>query len=317
MCLYPKLILNKKYLNTKKNKGQPPPLKDNRVKWVAVGCGKCLECRRMKSREWQCRLNEEIQTNKGIFVTLSFSPEALQELSNKYNIKNVNVIATKAVRLFLERYRKVNKKSLKHWLITELGSEAETGRIHLHGIIFKDITQQELDKYWQYGNTYIGTFCNIQTINYIVKYVTKIDFEHRNFEPVILCSKGLGRSYINKITKNVHKYRPTETKEFYTLPNGAKINLPIYYRNHIYTEEQKEKLWIERIEKQKRYIRGVEVDISTDKGWEHYMKQLHEAQKYNTQLGYGDDSLKWKKQEYLITAKMLNGRSVKSLNSAT
>ena len=48
MCLYPKLILNKKYTGTKKNKGVIPTLTDERVKYVPVGCGKCMECMKKK-----------------------------------------------------------------------------------------------------------------------------------------------------------------------------------------------------------------------------------------------------------------------------
>ena len=39
----------------------------------------------------------------------------------KYNLKDNNEIATKAIRLCLERVRKLTGKSVKHWFITELG----------------------------------------------------------------------------------------------------------------------------------------------------------------------------------------------------
>ena len=42
MCLYPKLILNKKYTANKKNNYKVPEIKDERTKYVAVGCGKTL-----------------------------------------------------------------------------------------------------------------------------------------------------------------------------------------------------------------------------------------------------------------------------------
>ena len=59
-----------------------------------------------------------------------------------------NKAAAYAVRHWLERVRKKTKKSVKHWLITELGHKG-TERIHLHGIIWtKD---SELIKKWGYG----------------------------------------------------------------------------------------------------------------------------------------------------------------------
>ena len=45
MCLYPKMIKNPKYLPNKKNNNNPPEITDERVKWVPVGCGNCMECR--------------------------------------------------------------------------------------------------------------------------------------------------------------------------------------------------------------------------------------------------------------------------------
>ena len=44
MCLFPKLIRNKKYCSTKKNGGIIPAVNDKRALYVAVGCGRCMEC---------------------------------------------------------------------------------------------------------------------------------------------------------------------------------------------------------------------------------------------------------------------------------
>ena len=64
MCLYPRIIKNRKYLSNKKNKGQIPEIKDNRTEYVPIGCGRCIECMRQKSRQWKIRLFEEIRTDK-------------------------------------------------------------------------------------------------------------------------------------------------------------------------------------------------------------------------------------------------------------
>ena len=81
MCLYPRLIQNKKYIANKKNGGIIPAVSDKRVLAVPIGCGKCMECLKQKGREWQVRLMEEIKSNKnGIFVTLTFSNESIQNL---------------------------------------------------------------------------------------------------------------------------------------------------------------------------------------------------------------------------------------------
>ena len=159
MCLYPKLVNNPKYRVNKKNGGNVPPLKDGRVKFVPIGCGYCYECMKKKANEWKIRLAEDIKEHEnGKFVTLTFSSEAFEELKEKVikkakkDVKGYaldNAIATLGVRLFLERVRKKTKKSLRHWLITELGGKG-TENMHIHGIIYSD-TWDIIDEKWQYG----------------------------------------------------------------------------------------------------------------------------------------------------------------------
>ena len=48
MCLYPKPIENPKYRPNKKNNYNPPTCEDDRVLYVPVGCGNCIECRNQK-----------------------------------------------------------------------------------------------------------------------------------------------------------------------------------------------------------------------------------------------------------------------------
>lgn len=304
MCLYPRLIKNPRY-KVKKGKYDFGAITDYRQKYVAIGCGNCIECRQQKSREWQTRLHEELEVNKyAYFTTLTFSNESLKQLMEKLECGEVNAVATHAVRLFLERYRKKYGKSLRHWLITELGHE-NTERIHLHGIIFppQEISNEELTELWKYGRTDTGKYCNARSINYIVKYVTKIDQDHKNYKPQILCSAGLGASYINKWTKKKHKFDEENTNELYTLNNGNKIALPNYYRNKLWTEKERNKLWLHRLDKQKRYIRGIEFDVS--KSEDAYFHVLEEQQRDNLKLGYGSTNEEWKKEDYNITLKML------------
>ena len=122
MCLYPKLILNRKYLPNKKNGGTPPKCPDERLRYVTAACGKCYECRKQKARGWLVRMEEELRHNpNAVFVTLTLEDKWYKNIEKKYNIKGDNNVATQAMRLWLERVRKITKKSIKHWCITELG----------------------------------------------------------------------------------------------------------------------------------------------------------------------------------------------------
>ena len=232
MCLYPKLIKNPKYRPNKKNNYNPPICEDDRVLYVPVGCGNCIECRKQKKREWQIRMNEEIKHDRtGKFITLTFSNEELDKLIQETGIQESNAVATIAVRRFLERWRKKYKKSVKHFLITELGHNG-TERIHLHGILFTNEKTEIIQDIWKYGIIWIGQYTNEKTINYIMKYITKVDEDHKGFKAVILTSAGIGKQYTeNKHKKDKNKYQGDKTDETYRLPNGAKSALPIYYRN--------------------------------------------------------------------------------------
>ena len=85
MCLYPKLIKNKRYCSTKKNGGIIPECPDERLKYVTAACGKCYECRKQKARAWQVRMSEETRQNpNALFVTLTIQ----QILADRETVKN-------------------------------------------------------------------------------------------------------------------------------------------------------------------------------------------------------------------------------------
>ena len=283
MCLYPRLIQNRKYLPNKKNKGNPPKVTDERVMLVPVGCGKCIECRNMKKREWQVRMLEEIKHDRtGKFVTLTFSEESLIKLEEEQgnttnNYIRYNEVATIAVRRFLERWRKKYKKSVKHWLVTELGHQG-TERIHLHGIIFTTEPNETIIERWGYGNVWIGKYVNEKTINYIIKYISKIDNDHKEYNSKILCTAGIGKGYLERYDSTTNRFKDLDTKEYYTTKTGHKLSLPVYYRNKLYDEDQREKLWLNKLDKEERWVMGEKIDISENE------KEYNQAVEYYRQV---------------------------------
>lgn len=313
MCLYPKFIINKAY--SKQKYLAIGCTQDERKKYVPVGCGNCYECRKQKAQQWRVRLIEELKVHKhAYFVTLTFTNEALKEIAKSLDMyeTDTNAAATLAVRRFLERWRKKHKKSIKHWLITELGHEG-TERIHLHGVLFseEEITNEKLYEFWKYGKCDTGQYCNIRSINYIIKYVTKIDKDHKTFKPIILCSAGLGENFVHTRTAiNTYKYRPKNSAEYYTLPNGAKVALPIYYRNKLYSEKERADLWTDRLDKGVIYVNGIKIrNVQTEEGQKAYYKTLESMQKWNENIGYGNTSKEWQKEQYNVTFKMLQSRN--------
>lgn len=325
MCLYPKIIANRKYVINKKNKGIIPECKDERVRWVSAGCGKCMECRKQKMREWHVRLTEEIRGNKMKchFVTLTYSDEGLNELDkiiveenkkikeklrkskklkgHERNKKGYltgynrdNDIARVSVRRFTERWRKKYGKSVRHWLCTELGTKS-TERLHMHGIIWTN-DKEAIEERWQYGGVHIGEYVNDETIGYIVKYLNKSDKIHKEYKPKMFVSQGIGKGYLKRNDVKRNKYKKGETNELYKTREGIKLALPIYYRNKIYSEDEREDLWIEKLDKKERYVLGAKVDISEND--KIYFKTLKEARKTNKRLGYGNNEKNWELKEY-------------------
>lgn len=264
MCLYPKRILNRRFMPNRKNGYNPPICTDERLRYINVECGKCYECKRKKAREWKVRIAEQLkETPQAIFFTGTFTDERIETLSKKYDIpkENVNELATKEVRLFMERLRKYNNgKSIKHWIVTEKGHKS-TRRIHIHGIFWHENKQQLswlLKQQWIAGYSYQGTYVNMKTVNYIVKYMTKTDLDNPEFNGIVLASPGLGKNFINTYDGQKIKYiKKTEiqrTIETYRLNNGQKIPLPKYYKYKLFTEEERELLWIEKIEEGYSYV---------------------------------------------------------------
>ena len=196
-------------------------------------------------------------------------------------------------------------KSVKHWFITELGHE-KTERIHIHGIIFTNEIE-DIENLWKYGHIWIGDYVNEKTINYIVKYCNKLDTQHKGYVPKIMTSAGIGKKFIERIDSRINKFKGSETIEYYKTNDGSKLALPIYYRNKIYTEEERQELWINKLDRQVRYVGGEKIDISN--GDEEYDKALEYYRKLNKRLGYGSDEKGWTKSTFVE-----NREKLKALN---
>ena len=291
MCLYPKFFKNPKYLPNKKNKGKPPVFTDRRLLYIPAKCGCCIECRKEKQREWRVRLEEELRSNFGYFTTLTISPEGIKEIEEKTGLKweeNPNEIATKALRLFLERVRKETKKSIKHWCVTELGEKKD--RIHLHGIFFGQKSAELIRKHWKYGFVFIGDYCNTRSVNYMSKYMLKVDIKHPTFKQIVLASAGIGSGYFDRLAYLWQKqnYKNIDVAT-YTFRNGTKMAMPKYYKNKIFTEEEREKMWINNLNRGLLWIYGEKVKAND---WKTIDNLRRYWQKYGRDV-MGDDPIAW------------------------
>lgn len=300
MCLYEHLYQNQRYVKNKKNGGNIPAFFDRRELAVPIGCGRCIECKKQRAQNWKFRLKQEIkhQNMKGHFISLTFDERQYIKLSKEIKFKGykkVNAIAKLAVKRFRERWRKKYKKSPRHFLVTELGT-VNSKRLHLHGIIWTNEDKKEIRRIWKYGNAWIGyndqdTYVNEQSAGYIVKYITKPDENHPNYDPIVLASPGIGRAWLDTYEAKLAAYNGTETKDYYIDEQGFKQSIPAYYRRKMYTDEERIELWMRKLDQQKKYVDGIEIDIS--KGMEEYYNLRDSHREKNERLGYHG----WKDKE--------------------
>lgn len=163
---------------------------------------------------------------------------------------------------------------MKHWCVTEKG-HTNTRRIHLHGIFYapNGMTQFKLINIlrnnWIDGYCYNGKYCNEKTINYVSKYMTKKDMDNPEYTGKVLCSPGLGAGYIKRIGKR-HEWNEENTKEDYYTRQGTYIALPKYYKYKLFTEDQREQLWIYRENSGEKFVGNFKVKITDEKSEEYY-----------------------------------------------
>lgn len=321
MCLYQLKLRNPHYLPNEKNGGKAPICEDKRKLHILTSCGWCEECRKEIARNWKIRINEELKENKRVeMVTLTFSPQSIAKLEEEIFTKKykglergdleANILAAYAVRMFTERWRKKYGKVARHFFVTELGHE-NSERIHMHGFIWQtheQVTRSEfvrdIQEKWSYGNVDFGQWVDERSINYISKYITKLDKFNDGYKQRIFTSKGLGKQYIEK-NKWKHEFREEETCTTYLTSKGYRLPLPKYFKEKLFSEEERERLWEITLDKDEIWLKGTKWRKSEQDDMDYrnkYYNALRTARAWSSGIGYGDNSSQVYK--YLITDKM-------------
>lgn len=241
--------------------------------------------------EWVPRLMYEADHSKvrGWWITFTVSDDSMKRFyARMYQenggvqepyYKRINSAMAIGVKWWRERVRQKTGKTPKFWLVTELG--ADKGRIHLHGFVWND--DKSIFDLWDYGWNKVKPIQRSK-IKYATKYVFKTQEKHKEYVPKIFCSNGIGSGYETSYNATNNKYVGEDTDEGYRTSNGYKIALPKYYRNKIYSEEERELLWIHKLDRQERYVLGKRIDIS--KGFSEYYARLQYAREINRQQGF-------------------------------
>lgn len=228
-------------------------------------CGKCYQCLRARCNAWSFRLNQEMKdSTTSAFITLTYEQEPLTPNGNA-------TLQKSDPQKFIKRLRKRNstvpyikkngesgrKSPIKYYLVGEYGGRYL--RPHYHLIIFNvdsyilsdhQLLQEEI---WHHGHIHVLP-CNMPTINYTVSYIMKSIWSPEEMVDIttgeITCiddrepefatqSKNLGITYL---TESVWNYHVENLVGHVRLPNNAIIPLPRYYRDKIFTRDEKREL---------------------------------------------------------------------------
>lgn len=242
-CLFPFYVENPSF-----------PLHSTHRK-VPVPCGKCPQCLQRRAAEWCFRLEQhEKVCDTSCFITLTYSTDYVPITLHGFMSLDRKAFSTciRSVRKRMRNIESFKDVRLSYYVVGEYGSERK--RPHYHAILFNlpdiqwrtDLEDRRigfsplLDASWPYGVIDIRE-CNGDTIGYTCKYLHKGKSvpAHRNDDRVpefSNMSKGLG---VNYVSPEVVRFHRSDLAHTYVVSNGYKKALPRYYRERIYSEDER------------------------------------------------------------------------------
>lgn len=210
---------------------------------IPLPCGKCATCKKKRVSHWSFRLmQQEKVSESAFFVTLTINTEFMPITKNGFMTLDKTILQK-----YFKRLRKLEHgKKISYYAVGEYGTK--TKRPHFHIILF-NATPQNIEQAWTINNHIIGLvhIGNVSgaSIGYTLKYINKIGYkqEHarddraREFS---LMSKGIGACYLTPQMVAWHK--ADMYNRYYATNHNFKTSFPRYYKNKIYTDEEKEQI---------------------------------------------------------------------------
>jgi hypothetical protein len=202
---------------------------------IPLPCGKCPVCKQKRVSQWAFRLMEEEKISSSAhFVTLTYNTQYVPITSKGWMTLN-----KKDVQNFLKRLRKIEPNKLRYYLAGEYGDQKM--RPHYHIIIFNLTDISHVEKTWKLGDIHTGRVTGA-SVAYTAKYIDKdkripLHANDDRIPEFSLMSKGLGASYLTPAIINYHK--ADLLRCFVKTQDGYSVSLPRYFRNRIYTDQEK------------------------------------------------------------------------------
>ena len=236
---------------------------------ITVPCAKCHECLASKRQDWCQRLEQERKNSVScFFITLTYDDDNFRMQLDKRDIQ-----------LFLKRLRE--SEQFRYFCCGEYGSR--TYRPHYHMIMFfdhyisDDMLNSKILEKWDKGFIKIMK-CNEKMIGYTTKYILKSqDFTSSTF---LLCSRkpGIGDCYIRN-NKNIKYLVEHDNQLFISKEDGVKQRLSRFYRDKIYSSDQR-KVVFDELQKVRDRLAN------------------KDRLNYDQSVSYGENQLNKKKNEF-------------------
>lgn len=232
---------------------------------IPLPCGRCGPCKKRRVDSWVFRLMQEDKVSAtSRFITLTYDNDHVPISENGWLTltKGHDLVPKddgtfrKVDRCCFTKYIKRLRKlchgvSVKYYACGEYGSDNR--RPHWHAIVFNVPDDEMFFTAWSldgkpFGKVHVGQVSG-DSVAYVMKYIDKPGGVplFPNWKPFVgrddripefaLMSKGLGESYI---TPAIKRYHQADLSRMYMVRDGGfKIAMPRYYRERIYTEDER------------------------------------------------------------------------------
>lgn len=210
---------------------------------VIVPCGRCIECRLERSRQWAVRCVHESQMHdEKCFITLTYSDDHIPCGEKAYTLN------PRDLQLFMKRLRKKYGEGIRFFACGEYGDKY--GRPHYHacifGLDFEDkklyserdgirlFDSASLTSLWSLGDCKVGDV-TFESAAYVARYIMtkKIGRQARYYEDMGIEPEftrmsrrpGIGASWYEKFKSDIYPH------DYTVIRGGIKTRPPKYYNN--------------------------------------------------------------------------------------
>lgn len=222
----------------------------NSKSYECYPCGTCSACISRRASAWSFRLmQEEKYAYSAYFITLTYNDKNVPRTRNGFL-----EIRKRDLQLFFKRLRKMQtsrrfckkkgipyiEQPLKYFAVGEYGGKLK--RPHYHVILF-NCSAELVEEAWKAGHVHYG-YVSGASVGYTMKYMSKESKIpiHRNDDRTpefSLMSKCLGECYLSANMIYYHKKNTLVGHRCFVTIEGKQIAMPRYYRDRLYSKDEK------------------------------------------------------------------------------